>query len=186
MASAKHISDVREAVAVFDRESRMQAAIDELLAHGFNQADISLMASEETIRTQFGDRYQRVQDLEDASGAPREAYVSPETRGEAQGALIGALMYIGAGIFMGPAAAAGGGIAALLGAAAIGGGTGGAIGALLAKFVGDEHANYISEQLQRGGLVVWVRLWDDAHEPKALNILRRHSGADVHVHTLNT
>ncbi|MGE3246621.1 MAG: hypothetical protein AB7F96_20690 [Beijerinckiaceae bacterium] len=173
---------VREAVAVFASEKAMQGAIDELLVSGFNQADVSLMASEEAIRSQFGGRYTKVQELEDARGAPREAYVSPESIGDAEGAIIGTLMYVGAGIFMGPAAAAGGGLAAMLGAAAIGGGSGAAIGSWLAMFIGDEHARYIDEQLRRGGLVVWVRIWDVAHEQKALDILKKHSGTDVHIH----
>lgn len=70
----------------------------------------------------------------------------------------------------------------MLGAAAIGGGSGAAIGSWLAMFIGDEHARYIDEQLRRGGLVVWVRIWDVAHEQKALDILKKHSGTDVHIH----
>ncbi len=38
------------------------------------------------------------------------------------------------------------------------------------------------EQLERGGVLLWVRLPDAAAEPRALDILRRHSAHDVHVH----
>ncbi len=153
-----------------------------MLSSGFNQADVSLLASEEAIQKQFGGRYQKVQDIEDARGITRAAYVSPESIGDAEGALIGMLIYIGAGIFMWPAATAGAGIVSLLGAAAIGGSAGGAIGSLLALFVGDEHGQYIAQQLKHGGLVLWVRIWNASHEKTAKDILKRHSGSDVHVH----
>jgi hypothetical protein len=64
------------------------------------------------------------------------------------------------------------------------GGTGGLIGATLAKLVGDHHAQYLKDQLDRGGLLLWVNLRDRAHEDRATEILRRHAGRDVHVHDL--
>jgi len=83
---------------------------------------------------------------------------------------------------MGPVAAAGGTIAAILGAAAIGSGAGGLIGTLLGKRLGDWHACRIAEQLDRGGLLLWVRSWDAGQEGLAVQILERNSGHDVHVH----
>lgn len=68
-----------------------------------------------------------------------------ETTGDAEGAVIGALMYVGAGILMGPVAAAGAGIASILGAAAIGGGVGGVLGTVLALAIGTKHAQHIEE-----------------------------------------
>lgn len=92
---------VREAVGVFVTEEALQEAIDELLSSGFNQADLSLLASEEAVTEKLGHRYRRVSELEDAPGVPGAEYVSPESRGDAEGAVIGALMYVGAGILMG-------------------------------------------------------------------------------------
>ena len=42
----------------------------------------------------------------------------------------------------------------------------------------------LQEQLDRGGLLLWVHTRDAAHEERATEILRRHSGRDVHVHDL--
>jgi hypothetical protein len=174
--------NVREAVAVFSTENTMQAAIDELLSSGFGQADVSLLASDEVVNEKLGHRYRRVEDLEDKPEAPHAAYVSPESIGDAEGAVIGALMYVGAGVLMGPIAMAGGGLAAIATGAVIGGATGGGIGAVLAGLIGQQHADHIVSQLKQGGLVLWVRIWDKAHEARALEILGRHSGRDVHVH----
>ena len=98
--------------------------------------------------------------------------------------MIGALIYVGAGILMGPVAAAGGGIAAIATAAVAGGTIGGGIGAFLANLIGQNHADYINEQLKHGGLLLWVRVWDEAREKKAVDILKRNSGTDVHVHEI--
>lgn len=173
---------VREAVAVFKTEETLQSAIDELLSRGFNHADLSLLASEAAVAEKLGHRYRKVAEIEDDPRVPTAAYVAPETRGDAEGAAIGALMYVGAGILMGPVAAAGGGIASILAAAVVGGGVGGAIGSILAMAIDARHADYIQKQLEHGGLVLWVRTWDGEHEKRAVEILKRHSGQDVHVH----
>jgi hypothetical protein len=91
-------------------------------------------------------------------------------------------MYIGAGILMGPVAFAGGTLAAGAGAAALGGGLGGLIGAGLAQLVGDKHEERLRDQLNHGGLLLWVRVWGAEDEKRAFEILSRHSGRDVHVH----
>ena len=49
-----------------------------------------------------------------------------------------------------------------------------------------EHGEHIEEQLNRGGLLLWVRIWDLDHQVRALEILSRHSGRDVHVHEFST
>jgi len=91
-------------------------------------------------------------------------------------------MYIGAGLLMGPVAFAGGTLAAGAGAAALGGGLGGLIGVGLAKLVGDKHEERLKEQLNYGGLLLWVRVWGAEDEKRAVEILSRHSGREVHVH----
>jgi hypothetical protein len=185
-AMSEKYEGVREAVAVFDTEAALQGAIDELLIAGFGQADVSLLANEAAVTEKLGGSYRKVSELEDELGVPSAAYVSPEAIGDAEGAVIGALMYVGAGILMGPIALAGGGITSILGGAVIGGGVGGAIGTVLAMAIGIEHATHIEEQLDHGGLLLWVRIWDLDHQVRALEILTRHSGRDVHVHEFPT
>jgi len=52
----------------------------------------------------------------------------------------------------------------------------------LAKWVSDHHAHYLQEQIDHGGLLLWVRTRDSEHEKRAVDILSKHSGRDVHVH----
>src|SRR5688572_10009301 len=87
---------IREAVGVFHRPEDLQSAIDELLSSGFHRAELSLLASEHAVEEKLGHRYRKVDALADHATVPRAAYVSNEAVGDAQGGLIGALMYVGA------------------------------------------------------------------------------------------
>ena len=173
-----------EAVGYFDSSDQLLAAIDDLLSAGFDRADLSLLASEKAVEEKLGHEYERVEELEDNPDALRMAYVSPESIGEAKGGLIGALMYVGGLASVGGVVASGGALAAVFAAALIGGTTGGLIGSNLAARLGKSHARHIEEQLEHGGLLLWVRTVDTQHEKRASDILRRHSGHDVHLHTL--
>lgn len=173
-----------EAVAVFDQAEHLQGAIDALLNHGFDQAEISLLASDKAVDEKLGHLYQRVEHLEDAPDAPRKEYVSTAARGDAQGGLVGGLMYVGALAAAGAVFASGGTLGLALAGAAAAGGAGGAAGAALAKMIGDRHAEDLQSQLDRGGLLLWVRTRDHALEQRAQDILRQHHGRDVHLHEL--
>lgn len=175
---------VREAVAVFDDAETLQEAIDELLSSGFNRAELSLLASEDTVEKKLGHRYEKVADLEDDKTVPREAYISTESIGDAEGGLIGGLFYVGATVAAGAVVASGGTLAVAIGAAAVAGGAGGLVGTVLATWVGEHHAQYLQQQLDHGGLLLWVRTWDGEREKRASEILSRRSGRDVHIHTL--
>lgn len=175
---------IKEAVAVFENVAQMQAAIDELESSGFDRSEISLLASTEAVEKKLGHKYRKVSELEDNADVPRKAYVSTESIGDAEGALIGGLFYVGAVAAIGAVVASGGTVLAALAAAAVYGGTGGLIGGILAQLVGEHHAGYLQEQLDRGGLILWVHARDDAHASRATGILKHHSAHDVHLHEL--
>jgi outer membrane lipoprotein SlyB len=175
-----------EAVAVFDDAETLEAAVDELMSHGFDHAELSLLASAEAVEQKLGHRFTKVDLVEDDEEAPRRAYISTESRGDAEGALIGGLMYVGALAAAGATVASGGTLGAAIAGAAAMGGAGGLIGATLAKFVDDQHAVTLEEQLDRGGLLLWVRTRDQEHEKKAKDVLSKHSAHDVHLHKLKS
>ncbi|MEH6662806.1 MAG: hypothetical protein V7679_14240 [Parasphingorhabdus sp.] len=175
-------SEIREAVGIFDSEEQLQAAIDDLLSHGFNRAEISVLAPVAAVEEKLGHRFKSVAELEDDPEAMSKAYVPVETIGDAEGAVIGSLLYVGAfaGIVL---VASGGALAAALAALALGG-SGTALGVVLAQFIKQHHADYIAEQLEKGGLLLWVRTWDQKDEAKAVELLSAHSAHDVHIHAL--
>jgi hypothetical protein len=177
-------TQTREAVGLFHDEQTLQNAADELLINGFNHADLSLLAADRTIETHLGHKFERVADLEDDPHAAFQAFVDSDSRTEGQGVLVGGLFYVGAIAAAGAVVASGGAVAALIIGAAAGGGAGGLIGVLLARFLHKHHAHALQEHLDKGGLLLWVHTPDEAHERKALEILRRCGAEDAHVHSL--
>jgi hypothetical protein len=174
---------IREAVGLFGTHETLQAAIDELLSSGFDRAEISLLASEEAVKTILG-HTPRAQ-IEDDPATPRGSYVSPDAIGTAEGGLIGALAYVGGMATAGVIAIAGGPLTMIIVGAGLAGGVGGLIGAGLAKLVGDRRAADIHNHLVGGGLLLWVRTWHADDERRAVAILAKHSGRDVHLHSLS-
>ena len=173
-----------EAVGVFNRSADFQEAIDELLSSGFHRAELSLLASERAVQEKLGHRYKKASELQDDPRVPRTAYVSTEAIGGAEGGLIGALVYVGATAAAGAIVVSGGTLAGVIAAMALAGGTGGLIGTLLARWIGDHHARYLQEQMEHGGLLLWVRTRDVEKEKRATEILSKHSARHIHLHAL--
>jgi hypothetical protein len=176
---------LREAVGVFTSAIDLQVAIDELLSSGFHRAELSLLAGEDAVNEKLGSSYANASAFADDSVVPRTAYVSPEAIGDAQGGIVGGLAYAGATIAAGAVVVSGGPILAAIVAATLVGGAGGIVGSVLAKWLGDNHAHYLQAQIDHGGLLLWARTRNAKAEERAVDILKRHSSRDVHVHTLS-
>lgn len=184
MTPTAYAESSHEAVGVFQSAEAFQAATDELLSFGFDRADLSILAGERAVEEKLGHLYRRVEELEDDPKVPRAAFVSTEAIGDAQGALIGGLTFVGGVGAAGAMAAAGGALAGIILAAGALGGAGGLIGSTLAKIVERHHADRLQAQLEKGGLLLWVRTRDREHEVSAEDILRKHGAIDVHIHDL--
>jgi Flp pilus assembly protein TadB len=174
---------VREVVGVFRDETMLETTIDDLQECGFDRAEISLLASEESVRQKLGHAYQKVAELEDDE-AVRIAYVSKEDYGAAEGGLISGLVYVGALAGAGTIVASGGALGGALLAAALWGGAGGAFGLVLARWLDRQRAQKLTEQIEKGGLLLWVHARDAEHEAKAIEVLERNGAEDVHAHDL--
>jgi hypothetical protein len=181
MAAATSKTTVREAVAVFDEVSELDAAVEDLLAAGFKKGDLSLLASEESVRKKLGHRYQRVEEMEDEPDAPRIAYRSRAALGDSDDVIIGTLTYLPAVVAAGTVVASAGVVAAAVTGTAI---AGALIGTVLTRWLDRQHAERLQEQLERGGLLLWVRAPDPDTQRRAVEILTRHSAHDVHIHQL--
>jgi len=175
---------LREAVAVFDCAAALEAAVDDLQSHGFDRAELSLLAGDDTVRRTLGHLYRRTEELEDDPHVARAAWVSTASRGDAEAGLVGTPLYIGAVTAAGIVIASGGTLGAVAAAAALAGGAGGLIGAVLATWLGAHHARHLEGQLEKGGLLLWVTTRDTERETRAGEILARNGGRDVPVHTL--
>lgn len=177
-------STVTEAVGIFSSEKELEAVADDLMSNGFDRADISLLASEQAVIEKLGHRYRSVRDIEDNPKIPTVAFVTEEGLGAAQGGVIGSLLYLPALAGIAVVVASGGTMAAAIAAAAILGGVGGGVGGILARIIGNEHADRIEEQIEHGGLLFFVRTSTPEAEKKAVEILKRNNGRDVHLHAI--
>jgi len=186
MSSKRNLSRVIEAVGVFKEVEFLESAIDDLMEHGFDRSDLSLLASEEALNAKIGHHFIKVEKLEDNPNVLRSAYVARESIGAGEGALIGTPMYVVACTAAGIVAAAGGPLTALILAAIAGGGGGALIGTMLARLVGQNYSKKIEQQLEQGGLILWIRTWSDDQKKKTLDILARHSAEDIHLHDFSS
>ena len=172
----------REMVGVFDDLTAMQEAIAELGAEGFGRHQISVLGSDAAMKERFGITRLDAHTLEDNPDAPRSPNVSPQEVGVAQGVLVGGGIYTG----MAAAVIASGGAmapAAILSTVVLGAG-GGLVGAALAKVLGDEYTRFFNNQVENGGMLLWVQTPGSTEEEKARRILGKHGARDIHVHDL--
>ncbi|MBK8174277.1 MAG: hypothetical protein IPK66_03050 [Rhodospirillales bacterium] len=175
---------VREAVGVFHRWQDLQSAVDALLNRGFDRSELSLLASEETVHQKLGHVYRRVEELEDDPAVPRVCFVGRDSLTEGKASTIGALGYVGAVAAVGAVVASGGTLAWTILAAIAAGGSGAMLGGIFARTLGRHRAGDIEAQLNKGGLLLWVRTRDAEQEAKATSILAGNNATDVHMHVL--
>ncbi|MGM0585876.1 MAG: hypothetical protein ACQEUZ_14625 [Pseudomonadota bacterium] len=178
----EHYISVPEAVAVFDDAQNLQDAIYDLNIAGFNRHDISLLAREEVLEKKLGRTYWKARELEDNPDAPRASFVSEEWIGELEGYVGGGFFFIGSYIALAAIASPVAALGASIAAVALGGGAAGALGTLLARRIGKHHRDYYQNQVDHGGILLWVRVRDDERRRIAEEILKGHGAKDVHVH----
>lgn len=170
----------KEAVGVFSNVHDLQEAIRTLEGSAFPRQDISVMGQKDDLDKLLGEEivlnpYDAMSD----PSTPRQAPSRPEEQTIGASALIGGSVYVGA---MAMALAAGAvAVPAIIGAAVLGGVGGGAIGAVLTKLLGDRYSRTIEEQIERGGLLLWVRTPDEHKEMLAKIVMRQHHARDVHI-----
>lgn len=185
-ATATPTATVREAVGVFRDWAHLQAAVDDLMAHGFDRSELSLLANEKTVAETLGHGYRQVAELEDDAQVPRAAFAGRDSFTEAKAFTVTGLGYLGAMIAVGSIVLSGGTLAAAIAGAAAAGGGGALVGSWLARAIGRERAESVEAQLGKGGLLLWVRTRDPVHERRAVETLRKHGADDVHIHDLQT
>ena len=175
---------VREAVGVFHSEESLQNAVDELMLHGFDRAALSLVAGKHAVEQKLGHAYEKIDELEDDLDVPRIAYSRGDSRVEAEAVAAGGLAYVGAVTAAGAIVASGGALGFAILAAATASGAGGLFGVLIAQLMNQHHARYLEDQLEKGGLLLWVSTPGADRENLASQILTRNGADHVHVHDL--
>ncbi len=168
-----------EAVAVFHEVADLDNAVEALGKAGFDKDDVSLLASESAVEEKLGQRYERVEDLEDDPKAPRVAYRTLTDFAENERTIANSLTYLPAMLAAGTVVASAGVVAAAVTGAAVGGAV---LSTVLARWLDKTHADHLQEQLEHGGLLLWVNTPTEEKQESALRILKAHAASDVHIH----
>lgn len=172
----------REVVGLFSDAHALEAAVQDLLTHGFDHGDLSLLATDKVVRERLGHRIDDTVAASDDPTLPRRAWVEPETRMEGRGALTSVLGYFGAVTALGLTFATGGAAAAAIGGAVIGAGAGAGLGVGLGRLFDQRLVHEFERQLEHGGILLWVRVGDESEcEKRALDTLNRHGAHHAHV-----
>ena len=168
-----------ETVAVFHDVADLDKAVEALIDAGFDKDAVSLLASEAAVEQKLGHRYERVQEMEDDPKAPRVAYRTLADFAETERSIASTLTFLPAMIAAGTVVASAGAVAAAVTGAAVGGAL---LSTALARWVDKTHANRLHEQLERGGLLLWVNTPTTELQEVAVDMLSEHGAADVHIH----
>ena len=154
-----------EIVGLFAERGTFDRAVAELLRSGFERADLSVLASHESL---------------EAAGRPGKSWR------EAMLALVGELKYEGPLVASGAIFLAGGPVAATI-AGLIGAAVGGAAMVdLLGEVTAQPHTEDFARSLAAGSVILWVRTPDDAREAKARDILTACGADNVHIARLGS
>jgi hypothetical protein len=156
---------IREAVASFATRDQFREAVKRLLAAGFAPADLSVLASHDSLEV--------AGKVAGYAGAPGESLLAGLTD---EVNFLGPLTVAGIVLLSGgPVAAA---IAALVGA-----GLGGvAIKEVLDRYTANRHSAAFAAALEAGAVLLWVRCADPELEAVAARILDEAGGRNVHIH----
>jgi len=173
----------REAVGIFDDIHKLNEAVTELETTAFPRHDITVLGDRHALEEKYGAKTIDPHIAGELAEVPRKTPVHTEEINIARGLLAGGGAYFGATA----AALAAGPISfpALIAAAMVGGIGGGATGALITKIIENQFGKSVQEQIDSGGLLLWVRTPEPDKEILACEIMKRHGAHDVHIHAIN-
>ncbi len=155
---------VTEVVGRFARREPFTAAVEQLLAAGFERSDLSVLDSHDSLLA-----------AESRNQAWRDTF-----RG-----LVGETKFIEPITVAGLILLASGTIGVLVSGAVAAGLGGAALYELLAEVSAAPHTKAFATALKNGAVLLWVRADDTQRQALARDILERGGAADVHVHKRN-
>jgi hypothetical protein len=151
---------VKTVIGILENAEKARQAVDELLKSGFDRREVGVLSAD----------FAREAEAALRGGSTGTAI------GALAGLLIGATALVIPGI--GPVLAAGPALA-LIGSTTLGALAGGIVGALKAKGVPDDQANFYAEGVRRGGAIVTVLARTDELAARAIAILQRYGAEKI-------
>lgn len=181
----QHKPHLREAVGVFMDAGRLEKAIEELLACGFDRNSLGMLANEHAVESKLSKLYTRINQPRGATNDVEAAFVENESDEDTVHGLKGGLYFAGGTVAVGAMVASaavldGPLVVAITAAAAVG-----AVGVLTGSIISKSEADFLREQVDQGHVLLFVRLTDSISQEQAVAILTRHAALEVQVHNLS-
>jgi len=180
-APADGSPEFRELVGTFHTPDQLEAAIDELSRSGWDRADLSLLAADGVLSPHLPSTSEAPAQAADDDGTEKASIVKDDDVQQGRTLAVSLAGVIAAFAATGAVIVTGGGVlAAIVGAAAAGGSAAGAMEAL-GRWVGRNRETFLQEQIDRGGILLWVTLHKPEEEAQASAILRKNGATYVHL-----
>lgn len=169
----------RELVAAFDSAEAVEKAVSELTSAGWDRAELSMLVQQNALDPE----HVPAAPTEDPEAAHAAVVSDPDIRNTrtmaaSMAGVVAAFVASEATIMTGGAV-----LAAIIGAAAAGGGAAAAVSAL--GWAADEkHDDFLRQQIEKGGIGLWVRVASPEQEARARDILTRNGGHGLRLHDI--
>jgi hypothetical protein len=154
-------AQIREVVAHFGDEASFREAVDALVAAGFDRNDLSVLGSHDSL------------EVAEAAKSPFASWLA---------SLTGEVKYIGPLTTAGFIALATGPTGIFIAGLVAAGVAGVAAKELFDDLTSAEHAESFAHAFESGGVVLWVRVADDAAVRQAKELLAKKGGDHIHLH----
>lgn len=171
-----------EVVGLFRSADAVESAISALVSAGWDRSELSLLAQKSAINSTppiGGATAEQAADDPETTRAPvvsEPDIQQARTLATSLAGVTAAFLAAGATVLTGGAT-----LVAVIGAAAAGGGAAVAVEAL-GQWVGHSRAEFLDQQIKRGGIMLWVMLRTPDQEARAREILTRHGAEIIHAH----
>jgi len=183
-ASDQSPAGFHEVVGAFQDPEALENAMSALTSAGWDHSDLSLLAQEEFLESKPPAAYRNSDQAADDPRVPHAAAMSDtdlrqgRTLATSIAGTLAAFAASGVTILTGGAA-----LAAIAAAALAGTGAAATVNAI-GRDIASKREAFLREQVERGGILLWVRLRGKGEAVTACDILRRHGAVDVHTHVL--
>lgn len=177
-------SPALEIVGILPSPEALEDAVSAITSSGWDRSELSLVAQHHLLGDEaLAEGSRRAGD--DPETERQSVVTEPDIRqartlAAGMAGVVGAFVASGATILTGGTA-----FAAVVGAAVLGGGAA-AIVEGVGGAVGQHREDFLRQQLNGGGILLWVKLHEPGEEAKARGILERHGATDIHVHPVST
>jgi hypothetical protein len=152
----------------------LNRVVDALETEGFDRAQFGVLASRDALPAG-----ESAAEIAADPNVRTDANSEPETEGALSGAIIGGLMYAGAATAAGLVVLSGGGLGIALAALIGAGGASGLVAGLVAHGFHQQHAEFIEDQVSRGGVVLWIQPRDAAQAKTATEQLKAEGAEPI-------